>query len=138
MNTYTPKNPWLVLAVCAAFCMLGLSDCRSRTATNQSALPETPADPAAANAMASGKAQCQILRRLTLFETKRDIFLLNVCPNDDELLRLNLSINIALPGEESVTAYFDTLLSFPNERSAREYAAKNGLFDVYLDQPAGY
>jgi hypothetical protein len=122
--------------------MLGLSDCRSRTGTEQSSLPETtgetPADPAAANAMASGKAQCQIVRRLTLFGGERDIYLLNVCPSDEELMRLNLAINIALPGEEAVTAYFDTLQSFPNERSARHYAEENGLFDVYLDQPAGF
>jgi hypothetical protein len=37
-----------------------------------------------------------------------------------------------------VTTYFDTLRSFPDEPSALRYARENGLFDVFLDEPAGY
>jgi hypothetical protein len=128
----------MMRAACFLLALAALAGCRSRTGAERTDSPELPTvtgDNAAAGTL---KAQCQILRRLTLFEGPRDIYLLNVCPTDEELAAWKLSINIALPGEPAVTTYFDTLRSFPDEPSALRYARENGLFDVFLDEPAGY
>ncbi len=107
--------------------------CGTRKNTNP--LPPTP--PEAVGTPSSVEAQCQIMRRITLFQNGREFYLINVCPSDKEIERVNLALNIALPGEEPVTTYFDTMLSFPDEESARMYARDQGLFDVFFEQAAG-
>lgn len=80
--------------------------------------------------MTTMDAQCLVIRKLDMGGSTRDIFLLNICPED--LSTNHRAINIAPPDELSVTAYFDTVRSFPNAAEAQKYAEANGIFDVYL------
>jgi hypothetical protein len=118
---------------CVLAFLLMLSACGTRK--NTAPLPPTPEE--AVGTPASVEAQCQIMRRITLFESGREFYLINVCPSDAQLANLDLALNIALPGEQPVTTYFDTMRSFPDEERARQYARENGLFDIFFEQAAG-
>ena len=77
------------------------------------------------------RAQCLIMRSLALGDRPVRCYLINICP--EEVGDMHRAINIALPGEASVTAYFDTLMSFDNEQLARRYAEQEGIYDVYFE-----
>ncbi len=77
------------------------------------------------------RAQCLIIRSLALGDMPVRCYLINICP--EEVGDMHSAINIALPGEASVTAYFDTLMSFDNEQLARRYAELEGIYDVYFE-----
>ena len=81
--------------------------------------------------MTTLNAQCMVLRALKMGGSNRMYYLLNICP---EVVTANhQAINIAPPDEPSVTAYLDTIRSFPNEERARAYAEANGIFDIYFE-----
>ncbi len=126
---------WLPIA-------LGLCSCQSGGRAVDSAAPEAQQQEAseaasAADALSDPRAatlnaQCLVMRRLDGNGREGRIYLLDICP--DEVGPEHYAINIAPPGEPSVTAFFDTIQSFVSTKEAQTYAAQNGIYDLYWEE----
>jgi hypothetical protein len=129
------------------FVLTGLSACRESGTSGEASAQESavPEAEAGAEALESGReealsdpraatlnAQCLVMRRLDSEASEGRIYLLNICPED--VGAEHYAINIAPPGEPSVTAFFDTVRSFATAEQARAYAGQHGIYDLYWEE----
>lgn len=113
--------------------ILYFSSCGNTKSTEESP-PETKEDfvPDYEKGMETKDAFCFVIRPFD-FGQGTKIYLLNICPEEGD--ELAIGINLSAPGEPSVNVLFDTLQSFRDEKTARDYALVNKVFDVvYIEK----
>ncbi len=122
------------LTICLLFAVLFGTTCKPSAEKVNETVSEPVAEelsPESEQSVNSLNAQCLVMRTLSMGEGKPRYYLLNICPQD--VTDHHVSINIAPPGEPSVTTYFDTIISFSTEAIARAYAADHGVYDLYFE-----